>query len=122
MRYDHETYKVPYAVYRKAYARWKQAIRRGNNVTLQLFLDNPKVKLHSAKPKAYYYAKRQLQLALATPKWVNIEEISNFYANRPEGFEVDHIEPINGKLACGLHVLWNLQYLPVEQNRKKSNK
>jgi hypothetical protein len=123
IKYDSNKYNgITYKQYRKAYQRWKQAISRGHDVPLQLFLNSPMVKLHKAKPRAYYYAKCQLQLALATPKWVDVEAISNFYANRPEGYEVDHIEPINGELACGLHVPWNLQYLPATQNRKKSNK
>lgn len=121
-RYDPTVHNVSYQDYRKAYMRWNAAKRRGHDVPLELFLSSPRVKLTKAKSRAYYYAKRQLQLALATPKWVNIEEISNFYANRPEGYEVDHIEPINGELACGLHVPWNLQYLPKSQNRAKSNK
>jgi hypothetical protein len=39
----------------------------------------------------------------------------------PDGSEVDHIEPIGGKNATGLHVPWNLQYLTVSENRIKRN-
>jgi len=48
--------------------------------------------------------------------------IKEFYNNRPEGYEVDHIIPLKGKTASGLHVIWNLQYLPKAVNRSKFNR
>ena len=65
-------------------------------------------------------AKRVRQATLNTSE--NRRKIKEFYANKPEGMEVDHIYPIKGKTCSGLHVWWNLQYLPISENRSKSNK
>jgi 5-methylcytosine-specific restriction endonuclease McrA len=54
-----------------------------------------------------------------TPADENIKALQEFYANCPEGYEVDHIIPIS---KGGKHSLSNLQYLTKEENRRKSNK
>lgn len=59
---------------------------------------------------------------LQTPKWANMDSISEFYRCRPEGMHVDHIYPLNSSWVCGLHTLDNLQYLSVKDNLSKSNK
>ena len=56
------------------------------------------------------------------PRWVDRRAIVDIYAARPDGQEVDHIVPINGKFVSGLHVPWNLQYLSPTANKEKSNK
>lgn len=67
-------------------------------------------------------AKRRARLLQAIPKWADLKAIEEFYKNRPEGYEVDHIVPLQGKNVCGLHVIENLQYLSALENRRKSNK
>ena len=57
-----------------------------------------------------------------TPPWADISEIRAFYQGCPEGYHVDHIIPLRGNNACGLHVTENLQYLPPTDNISKSNK
>lgn len=54
------------------------------------------------------------------------EQMKAFYRERPEGFHVDHVVPLKGvdrdtkqHVVCGLHVPWNLQYLPGEDNIRK---
>lgn len=73
-----------------------------------------------AKTRRYALAKIN-----RTPKWLTkdqIDEMTRFYENCPEGYEVDHIIPLQGKNVSGLHVPSNLQYLTIAENRKKSNK
>jgi hypothetical protein len=82
--------------------------------------------------KEYYLKNPHLRFALnakrrglklnATPKFANLNKIKEIYKNCPKGFHVDHIIPLNNKLVCGLHVEWNLQYLPAKENLSKSNK
>lgn len=45
--------------------------------------------------------------------------IGNFYKNCPKGYEVDHIIPLS---RGGKHILSNLQYLTISENRRKYNK
>lgn len=65
---------------------------------------------------------RRGQMIHRTPAWSQKEAIRSFYNNCPQGYEVDHIIPLQGKLVSGLHVLENLQYLPVAENRSKGNR
>ena len=72
-------------------------------------------------------ARRDLSLALRTPKWVDCEAILDVYrkarAMRKAGHDVqvDHIVPLNGKTVSGLHVPWNLQILSADENLAKRN-
>jgi hypothetical protein len=50
------------------------------------------------------------------------EELRRIYAECPDGHEVDHIVPLQAPDVCGLHVPWNLQYLPMRENRAKGNR
>ena len=77
---------------------------------------------HKEKRVPYLNAHRRGRLTDATPLWADKAAIRHFYVACPEGHHVDHILPLRGKTVSGLHVLENLQYLPAEENLRKSNK
>lgn len=56
------------------------------------------------------------------PIWANREIIKEIYKNCPQGYDVDHIIPLQGQLVSGLHIETNLQYLLHEINCSKGNK
>lgn len=62
-----------------------------------------------------YQARRYAQ----TPTDADQHQIKEIYSHCPEGHEVDHVIPIS---KGGLHHQHNLQYLPMPDNRRKSNK
>ena len=76
--------------------------------------------VNRAKVAKYKAAKLQ-----RIPVWMTKDELNMmrlFYVKCPEGFDVDHIVPLQGRNVSGLHVLSNLQYLTKEENGRKANK
>ena len=62
-----------------------------------------------------------------TPVWLSVAdkaeiEAMYLFCQIFKGFEVDHIVPLRGKEVSGMHVPWNLQVIPANVNRAKSNK
>jgi hypothetical protein len=76
-----------------------------------------------AKVRAANMARKR-GLKKATPPWLTREqwaEMNEIYISCPLNHHVDHIVPLRGKNICGLHVPWNLQHLPADENMAKSN-
>lgn len=71
--------------------------------------------------QAHLSAIRRARKSHATPLWADREKIRVIYEMRPDGYEVDHIVPLAGKLVCGLHCEFNLQYLTKAENARKRN-
>ena len=78
--------------------------------------------------------RRRTQQINALPSWADLDKIRELYKDCAainliarmvgcsEKFTVDHVIPLQGKLASGLHVENNLQIMTASENFKKSNK
>lgn len=64
----------------------------------------------------------RMRKAQQVPPWAHIEAIKHIYLTCPDGYHVDHVVPLKGKLVSGLHVETNLQHLPARENMQKRNK
>ncbi|WP_171124572.1 hypothetical protein [Ruegeria sp. HKCCA4707] len=82
----------------------------------------------------YVEKKRRYEAAKLrrTPPWLTDRDIaemrlaysmaSNLEYENGKKYEVDHITPLQGEKVSGLHVPWNLQVIPANENRSKGNK
>ena len=80
---------------------------------------------------AAHAAKRRNSKLLRTPKWLTLDQLKQIeleyelaaWCSKTMNtkYHVDHIIPLRGKTVSGLHVPWNLQVIPAEENLKKHN-
>jgi len=97
---------------------WRDRPENKEKIRNYIIRSRPK----SLGKRASYENARQAKKINALPKWADRDAMRQFYENRPNGFHVDHIVPLNNPLVCGLHVPANLQYLPAKENMSKYNK
>ena len=122
------------ASWRKRYAdkkRAKDAEWRRRNPDKMRAQITKWVKENPERANAIWAARRARKLQ-ATPAWLtdeHKEEIVSVYeqaslAEQLNGIKhhVDHIQPLQGKDRCGLHVPWNLQVLSAFENISKGNR
>lgn len=74
------------------------------------------------KAENNYRAVRDLEYLLRRPDWADVDKLKQIAKECPEGYHVDHIIPLKGKLVSGLDTPANLQYLSGTENMSKGNK
>jgi len=102
--------------------------------------DNPdkaykKNRMYRVANRSRYLAHTRLRQAKklqATPSWLTEEQLNEMASWYEQAVlceqltgakhHVDHIEPLQGKDRCGLHVPWNLQVLTASENASKGNR
>lgn len=119
---DPEKYRAKSASRRLASPeRVRAIVRKSFNKTYRENYDSERARLNE------YSARRRS----GTMPWlsaIELAQIREFYdiaravtCQTGVKHHVDHIEPLNGKNSCGLHVPWNLQVLTAAENCRKKN-
>ena len=121
----------------EAFLRWKE---KRNECTRAKYNEN--IEKERLRGKIYRennphkgrarQSKRRAVKRQASPKWLTDQQkiqieskfIEALWLSNTTGIkhEVDHIVPLQNKTVCGLHVPWNLQVIPMVENRSKGNK
>lgn len=108
---------------RERFTAWKAANPDREKERQRRYLEKNRDKVRAK------WNKRRADRLQATPPWADLVAIAAVYAEaarlaRETGVEhhVDHIIPLRGRSACGLHVHWNLRPIPAAENASKLNR
>jgi hypothetical protein len=113
----------------KEYDRARNALPHRIQANKEWQKANPEARRITA---AKYMQKRRASQLKATPSWFGeldefaLQEALKLCQLREKTtnlkWELDHVVPLLGKTVCGLHCWANFQVVPMQFNRKKSNK
>ena len=122
-----EAAKARARAYNREYAR-KQRLEHPEKVAASLKAWRSRNRELVLNDKRLYRERHPKRVAASLKRW-RIENLDAaraqqkaFYNACPKGSEVDHILPLQEETISGLHVLDNLQYLSMPENRAKGNK
>jgi 5-methylcytosine-specific restriction endonuclease McrA len=112
---------------RRAYYREVVAKSEAAKRAKKKYHAKPETKaMMGAKARAYHIRKDQRMPLWLTEDHVDqinsIYKLASIYSNcLGRQLHVDHIVPLYGERVSGLHVPWNLQVIPSEENLSKGN-
>ena len=124
---DKDTYNAKMRAYRAANPDKAKNLLRWQTENREAFLESRRASYRRNSAKELARTRRRTgrirhgELIMSQAEAAEVQGLYDF-CRIFKGFEVDHILPLNGETVSGLHVLSNLQVLPISVNRSKGNR
>jgi hypothetical protein len=121
IQYEHLIPRAPQIKYRKnGWVSWSDWIGRDNLLAKEIYKydsDNFSVELFiKRRPEGFYPEITSAQEIMDLKRTARRLTIETGIRH-----SIDHKDPVSHPLVCGLHVLANLEVIPLRQNIRKSN-